>query len=307
MNQNFECKVDNTAHKSLADLNVHLRKLKWKQSDYYEKFYPKRDLFTGEKIPFKDYFSYWKTDFLNKNNLKSYCKNNPEKGVKWMKKFLNERAEEKRFTFAPSHLELRTLNCPSVHFLEENGGYNNICASIGLLPRFDYSQELRFKKLPCDCVIYQDTREQKPLPLIRSQVKTLNFGDYALDERYCKKTFIERKSLGDFVGTLGKGYERFYREVNRAKAAGAYLVVLVEEDFNKSHSFDKDWKLKKYVQISPAKIFKNVRDLLHEFDNLQFIFAKGRDEATRLTVRLFELENDISKVDLQFSYEKKLI
>jgi len=301
------CLIDGEKFSSLTDLHYHLRKLKIKREDYYEKYYPRADLQTGEKIKFKDYTSYFKTDFVNKNNLKKFCKENPEKGLQWAINFLKDRKENKNLIYAPSHVELRTLQCPSIPFFEFVGDYNKVCESIGLTPKYLYNEELKFTPLPHSCKIYQDTREQNPFPLIRAQIKTLKFGDYALDDKHNKGLYIERKNLSDFVGTLGKGYSRFCREIERAKQAGAQIVVLVEEDFNKSSSFDKDWKLKRYVKVSPAHVFKNVRELLHEFDNVQFLFAKGREEATRLVVKLFEMQNDVSKIDLQYYYEKGLI
>ena len=42
-------------------------------------------------------------------------------------------------------------------------------------------------------------------------------------------TYIERKSITDFIGTMSGGYERFKREVERAREQDAKLIVLVEE------------------------------------------------------------------------------
>jgi hypothetical protein len=46
-----------------------------------------------------------------------------------------------------------------------------------------------------------------------------------------------------------------------------------------------------------------MRDLLKEFENLQFLFVDGRKEAARVLLKLFELGNQIKTTDLQFRYE----
>ena len=62
-----------------------------------------------------------------------------------------------------------------------------------------------------------DTREQTPWhfhPEVATATRgTIKTGDYALlnDDGFA----IERKSLNDFVGTIGKGWDRFCREIKR--------------------------------------------------------------------------------------------
>ena len=75
-----------------------------------------------------------------------------------------------------------------------------------------------------------DTREQTPFhfpPEIASVTRgTLRTGDYALtgDSGFA----VERKSFDDFLGTISSGWERFCREVGRARDAGFVLPVVVE-------------------------------------------------------------------------------
>jgi ERCC4-type nuclease len=65
-----------------------------------------------------------------------------------------------------------------------------------------------------------DSREQKPLPLkfgeseIKTEVGTLYTGDYSIKglERHVA---IERKSLDDLMGCIGKHRERFDKEIQR--------------------------------------------------------------------------------------------
>ena len=63
-----------------------------------------------------------------------------------------------------------------------------------------------------------DTREQNPLRFenVPSERATLECGDYGVrgfSEPSCRRFIIERKSLDDLCGTLGKGRDRFMREV----------------------------------------------------------------------------------------------
>ena len=53
----------------------------------------------------------------------------------------------------------------------------------------------------------------------------LDVGDYSL-KGYEDKIFLERKTIGDLWGTLGANYERFLRELERAKSHKVkYLVI----------------------------------------------------------------------------------
>ena len=81
-----------------------------------------------------------------------------------------------------------------------------------------------------------DTREQRTLKFPKHpqvtglETRALSFGDYgALDEDGNLLPLVfERKSLGDLFGTLGKGYKRFKKELERAKDEGVALVLIVE-------------------------------------------------------------------------------
>jgi len=71
------------------------------------------------------------------------------------------------------------------------------------------------KTLP---TILIDTREQNPLRFEHYPVEVvgLECGDYGVrgfSEPACRRFIIERKSLPDLCSTLGKGRDRFFREV----------------------------------------------------------------------------------------------
>ncbi len=81
-------------------------------------------------------------------------------------------------------------------------------------------------------VILIDTREQTPLPMTTgSQPATLCTGDYSilgLEDRFA----VERKSIGDLIGSLTTGRERFTRELQRLRAYDfrRLLVIGHEEE-----------------------------------------------------------------------------
>jgi ERCC4-type nuclease len=72
-----------------------------------------------------------------------------------------------------------------------------------------------------------DTREQTPLDLapLRVEVGTLDTGDYTAKglEHVVR---IERKSLSDLVGCVGRERERFEREVTRLLAYPVRVLVV---------------------------------------------------------------------------------
>ena len=92
--------------------------------------------------------------------------------------------------------------------------------------------------------LYIDSREQLPLEFeigdgISEVITTkLPYGDYAcgFEDKEGKHVefmpvFFERKSLGDLYGTLGKGMERFRKEMQRANEDGVKLIIIVEACF----------------------------------------------------------------------------
>lgn len=79
--------------------------------------------------------------------------------------------------------------------------------------------------------IIVDTREQVPFgfahPRYAAQVEAgaLTVGDYSL-AGLADRVAVERKSLPDLVACLGRERERFERELQRAAALDAFMVVV---------------------------------------------------------------------------------
>lgn len=75
-----------------------------------------------------------------------------------------------------------------------------------------------------------DTREQTPWHFSPDKANvtrgTLKTGDYAItdDDGFA----VERKSFDDFLGTISSGWDRFSRELSRAREAGFTMPIIVE-------------------------------------------------------------------------------
>lgn len=93
--------------------------------------------------------------------------------------------------------------------------------------------------MPIPAIIV-DTREQRPYTFanieadkrdgggivpVAVRVGTLASGDYSLDG-FEDRIAVERKSLADLYGTLGKGRERFERELARLDRMDAACVIV---------------------------------------------------------------------------------
>ena len=78
-----------------------------------------------------------------------------------------------------------------------------------------------------DVRVIQDTREQTPFDLQPMQVEvgTLATGDYALAD-WPSAICVERKSLQDLVGVVGRHRERFEKELQRMMGFRSRLIVV---------------------------------------------------------------------------------
>ena len=55
-------------------LHLHIKAHKLSISDYYHKYFPRKDRHTGDLIKFKNKEQYFSSDFNSKTNLKSWLK-----------------------------------------------------------------------------------------------------------------------------------------------------------------------------------------------------------------------------------------
>jgi len=307
------CKIDGKEFKDEKSLHFALKGYGLNKVKYYQTYFERRDLLTNELINFKSKEQYLNSDFNDKNNMKKWLKQQPlEKAQEYCKQLLIKRKENKNLIYSPSQVELRTIMAPSIIFFNKIfKDYYEICSSIGLKNKFIHPKLINdnFKdRLSTKDTIYVDTREQSWLKFnVPFEIKTLSFGDYTCSNHNCG-CFIERKSLSDFISTLSvKNYDRFKKEINKARKNNAYIIVMVEETLNNALSFQYLPHISKKIKATPEYIFHNARELLQEYDNLQFLFVDGRKEMTRLIESIFASKCFYKKIDLQLAYDMKIL
>jgi len=281
-------------------------------AEYYQQCHPRHDLYDGKLIKFKNKNQYFSTDFNSRTNLKMWLKEAPEEeSKKYCIDLLKARKAAKNLVYAPTQVELRTLMLPPIHYYDflfqdyyklcKKLKFKNKHSSVGeFITGAIYSKE--------DYSIYVDTREQLPLELEwPTEPKGLKVGDYALsDPKITCGCHIERKSLSDFISTLSvKHFDRFEREIQRAKELGIYLIILVEDTLNNALSFRYLPYISKKIKVTPEFIFRNVRQLSQKYPHIQFLFVKDRGESSRVIKKIFFSGCYYKKVDLQLAYDMK--
>ena len=307
------CKVDGKEFKDEKSLHFALRGYGLNKEKYYHKYFPKKDLLTGETILFKSKEQYFNSDFNDKNNMKKWLKEQSlEKAQEYCKSLLIKRKEEKNIQYSPTQVELRTIMSPSIVFYNKIfNDYYSLYLDIGLENKFVHPKNISHQfenKLTIRDTIYVDTREQSWLKFnIPFEIKMLPYGDYTCsnDNDNC---YIERKSLSDFISTLSSGnLNRFKNEIEKAKNNNAYIVVVVEEKLQNALSFQYLPHISKKIKATPEFIFHNVRSLTQDYNNLQFLFVDGREEMKRVIESILASKCFYKKVDLQLAYDLKLL
>ena len=309
------CKICEKEFEKDKSLHLHLKAHKLSIGQYYHQNFPRYDLHTKELIKYKNKEQYFSSDFNNKRNLKSWLKSIPLKEAQgYCESLLRKRKEEKKLTYTPTQVELRTLPMPPIQYYELIfDSYYDLCKKIGYKNKFKFIPVKKEYKetYSKEHLIYIDSREQKPLDIedFPTEIRGLKFGDYCLNDRKkTKNTYIERKSVPDLIGTLSSGLERFKNEINRAAEEDAYMVILVERKLNDCLAFNKlKHVYKKNTRVTPDFIFHNIRDLIQEFSHIQFLFVDGRKECTRIVKKLLLSDVLKEKHDLQLAYELKLL
>jgi hypothetical protein len=284
--------------------------------EYFETYEPKFDLFTNQKMPFNqsgkyatkhEIKNYLIRDFLHKRHMAKWLMDQykPEQREYIIKK-LKFRAKDKKWKFAPSQVECRSLqDVPSLNVVDYCND-EKIWNELGLPRKYqyiDFSPE--FKGLS-NTILAIDSRERKPL---KFDIKTVDskfaFGDYCfIQEPYFCNVFIERKSIQDLWGTMSNGFGRFCKEVERAKKQDGHLIVVVDYSFSKAEEYNEK---KKYSKATASFVFHRIRELCQEYDNIQFVFSGGRKESVELIKKIGILGNRVKNIDLQYASDMRKI
>lgn len=280
--------------------NAHFWKThKITEANYYLKYYPKKDLLTGEVLSFKDRDSYLLNNFANKNHFKSWLKlQTPIQRREYLRKLLENRMNLKKWVYQPTQVELRS--CPEMVGIKTfntnfKEGYDKLCSNIGYKSRgfADVNEKTILKEIRDlkGNPILVDSREQEILDFKNKEINicTLPVGDYSIkNENY--DIYIERKSLNDLVSTFGpKNFDRFRRELSKAKELNSYIILLVENDFNTVLGFDHSPFYSKHTQMTSVYLFHQIRSLLQEFPNWQIAFCKNRSDMKDMILKIFKM------------------
>lgn len=299
------CKICNEEYDGKV-FHKHLRyEHKTTIAQYYLEFFPQIDLFTGEKIEFKNKEQYLTTFYTNRNNMKSHLKQiGLGEASKVCQTILSSFKEHKGYNIAPSETEARSKMMPSPALITSLGlNYNAICQKVGLLQRFNYDN-VDFKQDE-EIKYIVDTREKKVLNLPIEKVTKLDFGDIvATNNPY--RVFIERKSAPDLCSTVTSGLERFKREIERALKKKSYLIVLVERPISELLSVEYQSYMK-YSYVKGEQVFHNIRELCQQYMNVQFAFCNGRPNMIYTIEKIYRCKTDPKLIDFQYLIDTKKI
>jgi len=112
---------------------------------------------------------------------------------------------------------------------------------------------------------------------------TIKTGDYSIDG-HKDKICIERKSLGDLFGTLGKGNKRFKKELERARELD-YFAIIIEGSFRDVR--DKNFKGSEHSKMRGDIIIKILFTLIVKY-KIHVFFCNDRNESRAVIKQLFE-------------------
>jgi hypothetical protein len=268
---------------------------------YYQKHMPRRDLFTNELIQFKSKEYYFNTDFNTKGNLKKWLeKSSPSEQREYITQYFLKRKQNKNLVYTPCQNELKTLPIPGMVYLNKLfGDYYQWADSLGFINKYRaYSLDKSLITDISNKVIFADKREQKRLDFnLTTRNKSMSFGDYRMANR---DIYIERKSVADLWGTLTIGYERFIREIERAKAANCYLVTVVEEALSEVYKYPHRWQVRHKIKMSAEIPLHNMRAICQNYSHTQFVFVKDRETASKTIEKIFSIGDQYKWADLQY-------
>lgn len=293
------CKVCGREFATAGALHTHLKKSEQMTAEeYYPKFFPKKDLFNGKPIPFKNLADYNTRLFVDKRSEFAYInKHGYQKGV--VCKILRDQLKEilgkcPRF---PSYVEWRSSKNLRFDYLNVNGNLDPFLKDA----KCDFVWKLEKPETinpNINAAVLVDTREQKPL--FKNEKTSINVGDYTFEPSAYNGIHIDRKSKADFIQTFTAGLDRFERECEKAKALDIDLVVLVEGSFSDCFRYKPFFGKQK---VGGEQAFNGLRRISRKY-NIQFCFVEGRKEAKEYIVKILSNPELVRGYDLQYLIEE---
>ena len=299
MNKCFDCGQE---FPSLRSLHAHIKVHDICLGDYYVKHLNKRDLYTDEPIPFKNYTQYLEQDFLSYKNYQLWLDSRThEEARQYILAQAYEKIAEKDIKESPPNLYWQLGQMADTTEIKKHfGSYLNFCKMIELKCNFKNLPKCFWESCP-DLPILIDTREQQPLEFKNSIKQKLDFGDYTTNGQYYSKTFIDRKSESDFLGTFGSGIDRFKHEMDRCVSFNSYMFVLVESNITKIKENPRNRK------IHLEYVWHNCKELILQYPkNLQIIFGQSRSGVQKLVPKILFFGKELWGVDLQYFIEERI-
>jgi hypothetical protein len=302
-----KCKVCNAEFESQRALHAHIKSHSLFLAEYYCKYYPRYNLLSGEQLPYKDREEYFVKGFSTRRELDKWSRVADKGEVsEYIVKQLKNRVDSKGLSRGPGHLELELYGLPSIDLYKRFlGTYSKACAEVEVKPLF-------YKNIPSDFFtddpslseieVVVDTREQKPLDFVNPKVMKLDFGDYTTTGENYTKTFVDRKSESDFKSTMSTGFERFRKELERARAFNSYLYIATESSIDKIKRNNNYGAHRSKLDY----IWHNMRVLTHEFaDTCQFIFTNDRTASKKIILKLLINGDNLWNTDIQYFIDKQ--
>lgn len=280
-----------------------------KLETYLNLYEPRYNLLTKELIKFKSLDQYLTTDFDTKTEFVAWHKSKSEEVIfNYLLDYLKRRKQYKKITSFPGQFESRSLCFPSVSYIIKLWGIpflQDLAAKSELTLNYNYQSVLEYETSNSNILI--DTREQTPLfkGLNTTEIAKLDEGDYQLKQPI-QNIVIDRKSLNDCIGTMSQGYERFDRELERAKSKSKYLIMMVESKYSNLNSFNFLPAMRR-IKATPEFIFHRIRELLNKYSNFQVVCVDGRQQAENFIVKSLSLKTKVEKIDLQYCIDIGLI
>lgn len=303
------CQKEFTSDKSLdAHLKVH-----GGVAEYYSTWYPRRDLYDDTFIEFKNKKQYLSSFFNSHENRLLFFRDNSGILAKdILEKEFRDNREHKNYSFLPCENYLNLSKLAGVSDIKKIfGNCKEFCEKSKIeqyytsnIPKNFWANTEELENI----VVHVDTREQKPFKFKNLVYNKLDFGDYTAVGDHYSKTFVDRKSAADFLGTFSSqaNFDRFKREIERAKDFNSFLFVLVETTIKDLPEIAGSKKYYKNFDKLQSFAFHNVRDILiKDYKHCQFIFCRNAPEANDICKRILLNGKSLWNCDVQYFLNSK--